>query len=173
MKKERALPSESYPVHTGWMAGAYYEEKQPPYPARPSGAIPGGRHLMKLGLMTAALPMLNLDQLASWAAESGYQMLEIACWPPESGGRRYGGVSHIDVVSLDRPKAKEIRAMLDAHGLGISSLGYYPNPLDPDEEVSGPAIAHLKKVIDAAVLLDVEIVGTFVGADMRKSNEQN
>jgi sugar phosphate isomerase/epimerase len=128
---------------------------------------------MKLGLMTAALPMLNLDQLASWAAESGYQMLEIACWPPESGGRRYGGVSHIDVVSLDRPKAKEIRAMLDGHGLGISSLGYYPNPLDPDEEVSGPAIAHLKKVIDAAVLLDVEIVGTFVGADMRKSNEQN
>ena len=46
-----------------------------------------------------ALPMLNLDELAIWAAGSGYQMLEIACWPVESGGRRYGGVSHIDVAS--------------------------------------------------------------------------
>jgi sugar phosphate isomerase/epimerase len=128
---------------------------------------------MRLGLMTAALPMLNLDQLASWAAESGYQMLEIACWPAESGGRRYGGVSHIDVVSLDKAEARAIRTKLDDLGLGISSLGFYPNPLDPDSAISAAAIAHLKKVIDAAVLLDVEIVGTFVGADQGKSSDQN
>jgi sugar phosphate isomerase/epimerase len=128
---------------------------------------------MRLGLMTAALPMLDLDQLSAWAAESGYQMLEIACWPPEGATRRYGGVTHIDVTSLDRAGAREIRAMIADRGLDISSLGYYPNPLDPDRDVSEAAFAHIKRVIDAAALLEVEIVGTFIGADMRKSNEQN
>lgn len=128
---------------------------------------------MRLGLMTAALPMLDLDQLASWAAESGYQMLEIACWPKDSGARRYGGVSHIDVDSLDRTGARELRRKLDDLGLDISSLGYYPNPLDPDHATSAAAIAHIKKVIDAAVLLEVEIVGTFIGADQSKNIDQN
>ena len=34
---------------------------------------------MKLGLMTAALPGLSLEQLAAWASESNFEMLEIAC----------------------------------------------------------------------------------------------
>jgi len=128
---------------------------------------------MRLGLMTAALPMLDLDQLATWAAESGYQMLEIACWPPARATRRYGGVTHIDVTDLDKGGAREIRAMIADRGLDISSLGYYPNPLDPDPEVSDAAFAHIKRVIDAAVLLEVEIVGTFIGADPAKSSDQN
>lgn len=124
---------------------------------------------MRLGLMTAALPMLDLTELAAWAAESGYQMLEIACWPPARATRRYGGVTHIDVTELDKAGAQEIRSIIAGHGLDISSLGYYPNPLDPDEEVSAATIAHLKQVIDAAVLLEVEIVGTFIGRDLTKS----
>jgi sugar phosphate isomerase/epimerase len=123
--------------------------------------------------MTAALPMLTLDQLAPWAAESGYQMLEIACWPAEKATRRYGGVSHIDCETIDKTKAREIRAMIANEGLDISSLGYYPNPLDPDPAVSEVAFTHIKRVIDAAVLLEVEIVGTFIGADPKKSNEEN
>ena len=128
---------------------------------------------MRLGLMTAALPMLTLDQLATWAAESGYQMLEIACWPAEGPSRRYGGVSHIDCETIDAAKARAIRALITGNGLDISSLGYYPNPLDPDPAVSDAAFTHIKHVIDAAVLLEVEIVGTFIGADPKRSNEQN
>jgi sugar phosphate isomerase/epimerase len=128
---------------------------------------------MRLGLMTAALPMLDLDQLSAWAAETGYQMLEIACWPPAGASRRYGGVTHIDVTALDQAGAREIRAMIADRGLDISSLGYYPNPLDPDPETSNAAFTHIKRVIDAAALLEVEIVGTFIGADPSKSNEQN
>ena len=128
---------------------------------------------MRLGLMTAALPMLELPELTAWAAESGYQMLEIACWPPAKATRRYGGVTHIDVTDLDRTKAREIRAMIADTGLDISSLGYYPNPLDPEPAVSEAAFAHIRAVIDAAVLLDVEIVGTFIGADPVKSSDDN
>jgi sugar phosphate isomerase/epimerase len=128
---------------------------------------------MKLGLLTAALPGMHLNDLAVWAAESEYQMLEIACWPAGKAERRYAGVSHIDVVNLDKQGARDIRSVLDGHGLDISSLAFYPNILDPDQSVSGLAIEHLKKVIDAAVLLEVPIVGTFIGADMTKYADQN
>ena len=64
---------------------------------------------MKLGLLTAALPGMTLPEVAQWAADSGYQMLEIACWPKGKSERRYGGVTHIDVDTLDAAKAREIR----------------------------------------------------------------
>ena len=63
--------------------------------------------------------------------------------------------------------------MLDGYGLAISSLGYYPNPLHPDAEHRETVIDHLKKVIDAAALLEVPVVGTFVGKDKNKTVPQN
>jgi sugar phosphate isomerase/epimerase len=128
---------------------------------------------MKLGFFTAALPGMDLAQVANWAAESKFQTLEIACWPAGKAERRYAGVSHIDVSSLDQAGAKEIRSMLRGHDLEISSLGFYPNPLHPDADVREGAFAHIKKVVDAAVLLEVEIVGTFIGADQSKSAAAN
>lgn len=128
---------------------------------------------MKLGLFTSAFPDAPLAHVAEWAAANGFEMLELAAWPPSRAERRYAGVTHVDAESLDRSGAKAIRSLLDGLGLGISSLGYYPNPLDPDPAVSAPAIAHLKKVIDAAALLEVPVVGTFVGRDWRTPVEAN
>jgi sugar phosphate isomerase/epimerase len=126
---------------------------------------------MKLGFLTAAFPDLSLEQVAEWAAAEGFETLEVACWP--GGGserRRYAGVTHIDVDSVD---ADAIRGVLDRHGLEISSLAYYPNNLHPDdahrEEVNG----HLRKVIDAAQRLGVGIVGTFVGNDKDRPLPEN
>lgn len=128
---------------------------------------------MKLGLLTAAFPDANLPEIAAWAAESGFGMLEIACWPVGKKDRRYGGVSHIDVANLDQTGARQVTGLLAGHGLEISSLAYYPNPLHPDPAHREEVILHLKRVIDAAQLLGVEIVGTFAGADQDKSAEQN
>lgn len=128
---------------------------------------------MRLGFFTAALPQMSLSEIATWAEHSGFGALEIACWPAGGVERRYGGVSHIDVVNLDTAQARAIRREIDDRGLVISSLGYYPNPLDPDPTVRAAAAAHIRVVIDAAVLLEVEIVGTFVGADQRKSAAEN
>src|SRR5512137_2446308 len=110
---------------------------------------------MKLGFFTAALPGSTLEQAARWGAESGFQAIEIACWPFENATRRYAGVTHINVTELDKAQAKGIRKMLDGYGLTISSLGYYPNPLHPEAEHRAMVIAHLKKVIEAAALLEV------------------
>lgn len=128
---------------------------------------------MKLGFFTAALPGSTLEEVARWGAESGFQAIEIACWPHEKATRRYAGVTHIDVTQVDQAKAREIRKMLDGYGLMISSLGYYPNPLHPDPAHRETVIAHLKKVIDAAALLEVGVVGTFIGKDKNKTVPQN
>ena len=128
---------------------------------------------MKLGFFTAALPGNTLEEAAKWGAESGFEATEIACWPLEKATRRYTGVTHIDVSDLDTSKAQEIRKMLDGYGLTISSLGYYPNPLHPEEEHREMVIGHLKKVIEAAELLEVPVVGTFIGKDKNKTVPQN
>jgi sugar phosphate isomerase/epimerase len=128
---------------------------------------------MKLGFLTAALPGNTLEQAAKWGAESGFQAIEIACWPFEKAARRYAGVTHIDVTTLDKSKAKDIRKMLDGYGLTVSSLAYYPNPLHPEAEHRETVIAHLKKVIEGAALLEVPVVGTFVGKDKNKTVTQN
>ncbi len=128
---------------------------------------------MKLGFFTAALPGNTLEQAAKWGAESGFQAIEIACWPLEKATRRYAGVTHIDVTTLNKTGAKDIRKMLDGYGLTISSLGYYPNPLHPEADHRETVIAHLKKVIEAAALLEVPVVGTFVGKDKNKTVPQN
>jgi sugar phosphate isomerase/epimerase len=128
---------------------------------------------MKLGFFTAALPGNTLEQAAQWGAESGFQAIEIACWPLEKATRRYAGVTHINVTELDKIQAKDIRKMLDGYGLTISSLGYYPNPLHPDVEQREMVIAHLKKVIEAAEMLRVPVVGTFIGKDKNKTVPQN
>jgi sugar phosphate isomerase/epimerase len=52
-------------------------------------------------------------------------------------------------------------------------LGYYPNPLDPDKERASYFIAHIKKVIDAATMLDLKNINTFVGRDKNLSVEKN
>ena len=128
---------------------------------------------MKLGFFTAALPESTLEQAAQWGAESGFEAIEIACWPHEKASRRYAGVTHIDVETLDKAGAKGVRALLDGCGLTLSSLGYYPNPLHPDPQHRETVIAHLKKVIEAAALLEVPVVGTFIGKDKDKTVPQN
>ena len=129
---------------------------------------------MRLGLLTAALGGMSLEQVADWAGGNGYTMLEVACWPSTGGeARRYAGVSHIACESLTAEEARAIREMLARRGLEISALAYYPNNLHPDPGQRAAAHRHLRRVIDAAVLLEVGVVGTFVGNDKDRSVAEN
>jgi len=124
-------------------------------------------------LMSAAFPNWSLEKLAAWAMENGFDMLELACWPVGKAERRYAGVTHIDVADFDAQKAKDVKAIFKKYALGISSLGYYPNPLHPDLDHRETVAGHLKKVIVAAEMLDVPVVGTFVGRDKTKTLDDN
>jgi sugar phosphate isomerase/epimerase len=128
---------------------------------------------MKLGLLSSAFPSWTLEQFVDFAAGSGFEMVELACWPRERATRRYAGVTTLDVETLDKEGAKRVCDLLAQRNLEISSLAYYPNPLHPDPEVRAHAIEHLKKVIEAAALLDVPIVGTFIGKDKDKTVAEN
>jgi len=119
---------------------------------------------MKIGFLTAAFANLSFEEMATWASDSGFGMLEIACWPAkEKKERKYAGVSHIDVESLTSAKVTEIKDFLARKKLEISALGYYPNPLHPDPDHRKHDINHLKKVIEGAHKLGVNTVGTFLG----------
>lgn len=129
---------------------------------------------MKLGLLTAPFPETSLDDVAGWTADNGFTAIEIACWPASSGDtRRYAGTSHIDVDGLSDDHASEIAGSMKERGLEISGLGYYPNPLDPDDEHARMVIDHLKKVIVAAGKMDVPVVNTFIGADRAMTQDEN
>jgi sugar phosphate isomerase/epimerase len=128
---------------------------------------------MKLGLFTAAFPGKSLEEVAAWTAGNGFEALEIACWPVGKADRRYAGVTTIDVADLSTEKANQALDILKKHNLTLSSLGYYPNPLQPDPDHRQQVVEHLKKVIAAAEMLEVPIVGTFIGKDKDKTVEQN
>lgn len=128
---------------------------------------------MKLGFVSAILPDQSLEEVLAFAAGAGYECVELMCWPVGKAERRYAGVTHVDVASLDRAKADGIRALCQRTGVAISGLGYYPNVLSPDPAEAEVSLEHLKKVFRAAPLLGVEVVNTFIGRDWTKSVEAN
>ncbi len=128
---------------------------------------------MELGFVSAILPELNFEELVDYAADCGYKCIEVCCWPVGKAERRYAGVTHIDVDALDELQSASINSYLKNKGIEISALGYYPNPLDPDEEKSNFYITHIKKVIDASALLGVHRVNTFIGRDKTRSVDEN
>ena len=128
---------------------------------------------MQLGFVSAILPDLSLGDVARFAADTGYDCVELMCWPVSKAERRYAGVTHVDVTDLTSGKADEVRRTMADAKVAISALGYYPNPLSPNREESDLAVSHLKKVIQAARLLGLGTVNTFIGRDWTKSVEDN
>ncbi len=128
---------------------------------------------MKLGFVSAILPEYSLEQVLSFARETGFSSVELMCWPPGKSERRYAGVCHVDVTSLSPGAIDTIRNQLAAHRITISGLGYYPNPLCADRAESDLYVNHLRAVIDAAEALGVGVVNTFIGRDPALSVEAN
>ncbi|MGC9034725.1 MAG: sugar phosphate isomerase/epimerase family protein [Verrucomicrobiia bacterium] len=128
---------------------------------------------MKLGFVTAILPELTLEEVLQYAREVGYRCVEVMCWPPGKAERKYAGVTHVDVTSINEEKAAQINELCKKYNIQISGLGYYPNALDPNPAVAKKAVEHIKKVIVAAKMLGLNQVNTFIGRDWTKSVEDN
>ncbi|MBZ0283245.1 MAG: sugar phosphate isomerase/epimerase [Anaerolineae bacterium] len=126
---------------------------------------------MQLGYVTAILPDWTLEQHMQFAAKNGFDSLEVMCWPVGKAERRYAGVTHIDVNNFTAADAERVKGLMSQYNVGISSLGYYPNPLTPIEEERHTYIEHIKKVIAASALLGINTMTTFVGRDPARSIE--
>ena len=126
---------------------------------------------MYLGFLTVSLGAMPLKEKAGWAAQNGFKALEVACWP-KSNDRDYSSCD-IDVANFTEKDANEIKAYMAGLGLTISSLAYYDNNLHCDPAKRKFINDHVKKCVDAAVLLGVPTVGTFVGRNINKSIRDN
>ncbi len=128
---------------------------------------------MQLGFVSAILPDLSLDEVLAFAAAEGFACVEVMCWPVGKAERRYAGVTHLDVTDFTAADAARTQALLARHGVAISALGYYPNPLCADEAEATVYLDHLKKLISAAQKLGLGTVNTFIGRDPACTAEEN
>ena len=131
--------------------------------------------MFKFGLLTAILDGWSLEDAVKTASEMGFECLEVACWPKGGAERRYAGTSHIDAERLivDEGYRRNVEDLFAKYHMSISSLAYYPNALDPDQEKSAACITHLKAVIAASHLLGVNLVTTFIGRNQNLDLEAN
>lgn len=128
---------------------------------------------MQLGFVSAILPELSLEEVLAFAAETDFDCVEVMCWPQGKAERRYAGVTHIDVAGFDQTAAQEIQALVATYGVQISGLGYYPNPLVADPAARGAYVDHIRELIKASALLEVNVANTFIGRDQTRSLEAN
>lgn len=128
---------------------------------------------MQLGFVSAILPELPLEAVLDFARQADYDCVEVMCWPKGKAERRYAGVTHLDVTSFTAKEAKHVQELSIRKRVQISALGYYPNPLVSDQEEAKVYIEHLKRVIEAAAVLDLHRVNTFIGRDWTKSVDDN
>ncbi|WP_409329113.1 sugar phosphate isomerase/epimerase family protein [Trujillonella humicola] len=126
---------------------------------------------MKLGFLTACLPSWDLASIARYAAAQGYAALEVAAWP--ALGDRPFTATHIAAEDLGPAQAESVTALFQEHDLALSSLAFYDNNLHPDPEERAAVHEHVHACIDAAALLGVPTVGTFVGRHPGRSVAEN
>lgn len=130
---------------------------------------------MKLGLLSAILDSWTYEEVIDIASGMNFKSVEVACWPEGKAERRYAGVSHIDAerVLSDDDYAESIVSYAAARHIEISSLGYYPNPLDSNSEKAEAAVRHIEALIKASKKLGVGMVTTFIGRDQTKTVDDN
>jgi len=110
---------------------------------------------MKIGFLTAIFSQWDLDRLLKWASEKGFEALEVYAGPNSL---------HINPEDVLKGKAGEVKKKFEDKGISISALAYYPNNLDPDVKKRKENNEYIRKMIEAASQLDVNVVCTFVGA---------
>jgi sugar phosphate isomerase/epimerase len=128
---------------------------------------------MHIGFVSAILAEQTLQEVVRFASEAGFHSVEVMCWPHGPAERKFAGVTHIDVNALDTAEIDRIQGLLNHHGVSISGLGYYPNPLAADPAEAKVAVDHLRRVIDGAAALGVKVVNSFVGRDPLKTVDSN
>lgn len=116
---------------------------------------------MHVGLLTARFGQdKDLEEIVAWAAEAGFGALEVTTGP--------GG--HLPPEQVLDDEGAAAKALLEEHGVRISSLAYYAplhRDLETDEyqEVMG-------RVLRAACALEVDTVCTLVGFPTEGLNKE-
>jgi sugar phosphate isomerase/epimerase len=147
---------------------------------------------MKVGVLTAALQELTprevrdpdpdraIEEWVEFAHDIGaeYIQLSAALHPTETDVPPEAMLDPVaNTLDLRRPfdqtRARRVRAVLEANGVGISDVGYFDNMLHHDAATRQQKHDFMMRVFDAAVLLGVDAVCGFVGRNQQRSMDQN
>lgn len=102
-------------------------------------------------------------ETALFAHETGFSSLQLSAWQG----------SYLDANTITTEKIDAMTRFLSDLDIEISSLGYYPNYLDPNPNEGAHAQEYFPKVVDLAARLGVKVVSTFAGRDPDKTVEEN
>ena len=112
---------------------------------------------MKIGLFTALLAKLSLDEVIQKVKTLGINTVEL-------GTGNYVGDPHLKVEWLGQgAKLKEFQQKIADAGISISALSCHGNPLHPNKKVAQLHAATTKKTILMAEKLGVKTVVDFAG----------
>jgi sugar phosphate isomerase/epimerase len=112
---------------------------------------------MKLGLFTALLSKVSLDEVIARVRPLGIEAVEL-----NTGN--YGASAHIQLDMVDHPeKMRALRKKLKDAGLFISALGCGGNVLHPDKRIGDAHAATLQRTILLAEALEIQTVINFSG----------
>jgi len=118
---------------------------------------------MNIGFLTAAFYKhdFSLPNIARWAAETGFECLEVPC--VSLGGDEPFPGAYIEAGKFTKKAAAELQDILDETGLEISCLTYTDNMLTDDSAERRKKAATLRKAMRAAEMMGVDVVSIFIG----------
>ena len=147
---------------------------------------------MKVGVLTAALqeltprekrdpdPDLAVEEWAAFARDVGadYMQLSAALHPTEASVPAEALLDPVaNTLDLRQPftkeRAKRVQKALDTNHVGLSDLGYFDDMLHEDPAIRKKKYDFMRRVFDAAPLLNVDAICGFVGRNQSLSMQQN
>lgn len=117
---------------------------------------------MQIGLLTAPFNGEPLENVVNFAAEAGFDCLEVNSAP---------GSTHIDSAKFRARDADRIQKLLEAAGVTFSSLAWYTNMTPADAAERRKTIRQMKRVVDIAADLGVGVVCTLAGMPQPGKNK--
>ena len=114
---------------------------------------------MFIGLLTSPLKNWRFEKIVDWASKNGFMGLEVLVSP---------STGHIDVERVLKGGAGEIRRILAEKNIEVTSLAFYSIRILENEMDQ----KFLKRVIEAASMLEVKIVCTLSGRPKEEKDRE-
>jgi sugar phosphate isomerase/epimerase len=109
---------------------------------------------MEIGFLTACMADRPLDDVLAFAAQAGFDALEVVCTPAHP---------HIDSKAVARGKAKDVKQRFADAGVRISALAPFVNWLNPDPAKRKAFADDFKYVVEAVNVLGADTISTMAG----------
>lgn len=112
----------------------------------------------KIGYLTP----YSFEEL-EWAKKVGFESVQLIVKPG----------SALDPAITSEKEMMRIKEHLESLGIEVSAIGYYANHLDPNLNARKEHNEHFLRLLDLALVLNVEVLGTFAGRDPEKDIPEN